>query len=216
MTIELPASASVYSQGFLRYGYDVWVLGISNHLAWRIPTRRLREFFEAHAQQEHLEAAVGSGYFPDRCRFPSGKPDITLLDVNPACLRATARRIARYQPRLIVADILKPMTLPDKTFKSIHIGYLLHCLPGPMMAKGCVFENLKPHLHPDGVLFGSTLLPDGGNWMARKLTQLYNRRGIFGNAQDTLEELHEVLRSYFPRVAIERIGQAVLFACHLG
>ncbi len=92
------------------------------------------------------------------------------------------------------------------------MGYIFHCLPGPMEAKGKVLENLQPHLHPEGTLFGSTLLPDGGNAFARCLTTPYNRMGIFGNAEDTLEGLRDLLQVHFPKVALERVGQAALFA----
>jgi hypothetical protein len=80
-----------------------------------------------------------------------------------------------------------------------------------MEAKAKVLEYLQPHLHPDGNLFGSTLLPDGGNTFARCLTRAYNRKGIFGNAGDTLEGLRDILTAHFPLVTIERVGQAALF-----
>jgi hypothetical protein len=92
------------------------------------------------------------------------------------------------------------------------MGYLFHCLPGPMEAKGSVLKNLRPLLHPDGCLFGSTLLPDGGNAFARCLTKAYNRKGIFGNAGDTMEGLEAILSEHFSQVTAERVGQAVLFA----
>jgi SAM-dependent methyltransferase len=211
MTPILPASASIYSPLVLRYAYDAWVLGISNRFAWKAPTARLRRHFEAHARDRHLEATAGTGYFPDRCRFPVECPDITLVDVNPHCLAVAARRLVRFKPKTILADLMAPLPLPLEAFHSIHVGYLFHCLPGPLAAKGRVLETLWPHLHPDGSLFGSTLLPDGGNAFARGLTRIYNRKGIFGNAADTLEGLRDILRAHFPIVALERVGQAALF-----
>jgi SAM-dependent methyltransferase len=210
--MRLPDSASVYSPSVLRYAYDAWVLGISNRLAWKVPTARLRNHFETHARGTHLEAGAGTGYFPDQCRFPVARPEITLLDVNPHCLAAAAHRLARFQPKVVLADLTAPLPLRQAAFQSIHLGYLLHCLPGPMEAKGKVLENLLPHLHPTGVLFGSTLLPDGGNAFARRLTRIYNQRGIFGNAGDTMEGLEHMLAARFSRVSLERVGQAALFA----
>jgi hypothetical protein len=211
MTSIIPTSAAIYSPFVLRYGYDAWVLGISNHFAWKVPTARLRRHFESHAQARHLEATAGTGYFPDRCRFPVERPDITLVDVNPHCLAVAAKRLARFNPRTVLADLTAPLPLPLEAFHSIHVGYLFHCLPGPMEAKGRVLEHLQPHLHRDGTLFGSTLLPDGGNAFARCLTKAYNRKGIFGNAEDTLEGLRGILHAHFPVVVVERVGQAALF-----
>ena len=187
MTSDLPKLASVYSTTFLRFAYDAWVLGISNHLAWKVPTSRLRTFFETHVKGNHLEAGVGTGFYPDRCRFPVDRPKLTLVDVNPNCLAVASRRPARFKPTVVVSDLMHPLPLPEAAFQSIHLGYLLHCLPGPTERKGSVLEHLAPHLAPGGVLFASTLLPKGGNGFARFLTSFYNRRGIFGNAGDTLE-----------------------------
>jgi ubiquinone/menaquinone biosynthesis C-methylase UbiE len=208
----LPTSAAVYSPFVIRYAYDAWVLGVSNHFAWRVPTSRLRKHFEGHAQARHLEASAGTGYFPDRCRFPVDRLEITLVDVNPHCLAAAAKRLGRFCPKTVLADLTAPLPLQQEGFQSIHMGYLFHCLPGPMEAKGSVLKNLRPLLHPDGCLFGSTLLPDGGNAFARCLTKAYNRKGIFGNAGDTMEGLEAILSEHFSQVTAERVGQAVLFA----
>jgi hypothetical protein len=127
-------------------------------------------------------------------------------------LAAAAHRLARFEPKLVLADLTAPLPLRQAAFQSIHLGYLLHCLPGPMEAKGKVLENLLPHLHPTGVLFGSTQLPGGGNAFARRPTSIYNQRGIFGNAGDTMEGLEHMLAARFSRVSLERVGQATLFA----
>ena len=211
MAIEIPDSAAIYSPLILRFGYDAWVLGVSNHLAWKAPTSLLRRFFEANVHPDHLEAGAGTGYFPDRCHFPCSTPQITLLDVNPHCLAQASRRISRYRPATVLADITRSVPLARDAFGSIHLGFILHCLPGPMAAKAKVLDNLIPLLRPDGVLFGTTLLPDGGNRFARFLTSAYNRKGIFGNLGDTLEELGTELRARFPVVTIERAGQVALF-----
>lgn len=208
---EIPDSAAIYSPIILRFAYDAWVLGISNHFAWKAPTSLLRRFFEANVNSDHLETGAGTGYFPDQCRFPGGEPRITLLDVNPHCLAQASRRIGRYRPETILADITRPIPLAQRSFGSIHLGFLLHCLPGPMAAKGRVLDNLAPLLRRDGVLFGTTLLPDGGNRFARALTQAYNRKGIFGNLGDTLAGLRGELRARFPVVTVERVGQVALF-----
>jgi hypothetical protein len=39
--------------------YDVLVHGLSNHVAWRCPTRKLLELYRANLSANHLEAGVG-------------------------------------------------------------------------------------------------------------------------------------------------------------
>jgi hypothetical protein len=38
--------------------YDVLVHGLSNHVAWRCPTRKLLELYRANLSANHLEAVV--------------------------------------------------------------------------------------------------------------------------------------------------------------
>jgi hypothetical protein len=40
---------------------------------------------------------------------------------------------------------------------------------------------------------------------------IYNHRGIFGNAGDTLEGITKLFMAHFPIVATERVGQVGLF-----
>ena len=85
--------------------YDVVVLGISNHLLWRCPTAKLRNLYDRNVSGRHVDIGVGTGYFLDQARWPVGDPAITLVDLNPNSLRAAARRIGRFAPRAILAEI---------------------------------------------------------------------------------------------------------------
>ena len=207
------AGQAVYSRRMLGW-YDFLVLNVSNRWIWRCPTARLLDWYDKHVSDRHLDVGVGTGYFLDRCRFPSERPQITLVDLNENCLAAAAARISRYRPATIQADVLQPFDLAGGPFQSIGVNYLLHCLPGNLDSKGRVFDHLAVHLAPGGTLFGSTLLTDGvpRNVTARHLAAFYNRKRIFCNAEDSLDELRRALDARFANVEVNCYGCAALFA----
>lgn len=194
--------------------YDFIVLSVSNRWIWRCPTPKLLDWYNQHVTAQHLDVGVGTGYFLDRCRFPSPEPRITLVDLNPNCLQAAADRIHRYNPTQVRADVLQPFSLAAQKFTSIGLNYLLHCLPGNLSSKACVFDHLGAHLAPGGVLFGSTLLTGGvrSTWVARRLAAFYNRRQIFSNAADHCDALRQALEQRFRKVTLTIVGSAALFA----
>jgi ubiquinone/menaquinone biosynthesis C-methylase UbiE len=206
-------SYAVYSPRLLRW-YDALVLGLSNRWIWRCPTSHLLAHFDRHISANHLDVGVGTGYFLDRCRFPARQPRIVLLDPNPNCLEAAGRRLARYAPQTVVADATRPLSLGLEPFDSISLNYVLHCLSGTLPEKAAILDHLRPLMKPGGVLFGSTLLAHGvpTTWPARRLMAAYNRRGIFGNAADSLLALREALASRFTDVAIDTVGCVAIFA----
>ncbi|GAB3473594.1 class I SAM-dependent methyltransferase [Azotobacter salinestris] len=194
--------------------YDFVVLGVSNPFIWKCPTRRLEQHYERHLSANHLDVGVGTGYFPDRCRFPAHAPRVALMDLNPDTLAFAARRIARYVPKTYRRNVLEPIVFADEGFDSIGINYLLHCLPGSIAAKAVVFDHLKALMNPGAVLFGATLLQGGvpRSPLARGLMAAYNRKGIFCNREDDLDSLKEELGRRFREVSVEVVGCAALFA----
>ena len=194
--------------------YDALVHGLSNRVAWRCPARDLLELYARHVSERHLDVGVGSGFFLDRCVFPAPQPRITLVDLSPAALEFTRRRIARYRPRVVLANALEPLALEDGPFRSIGAMYLIHCLPGSLPEKARVLSVLGAHLAQDGVLFGATILGAGvpHSAAARALLGLYNRTGVFGNAGDTLEQLEAALAARFERHEVRVQGCVALFS----
>jgi SAM-dependent methyltransferase len=207
------AGQAVYTRRTLDL-YDVVVLGLSNALIWKCPTRRLLDHYNKNIANEHLDVGVGTGWFLDHCRFPSDRPEITLLDLNPVCLEQASTRIARYAPKVIRANVLEPFEVETGPFGSIGMNYLLHCLPGTLEQKAVVFDHLKPFLAPGGVVFGSTLLAEGveRSRMARALMRFYNAKEIFSNQQDSVRDLHRELAARFEQVRVEVVGCAALFS----
>ena len=210
---DVEAGQAVYTPGMLRV-YDLWVLGVSNRFIWRCPTPKLLAWYNRHVTDRHLDIGVGTGYFLDRCRFPTDSPQLALLDLNPNSLAATAARIARYAPETFRRNVFEPFDLAARSFDSIGMNYLLHCLPGDLVAKRIVFQQAAEVLQPGGVLFGSTLLSSGirRGYFAKRLMAFYNRKGFFGNAQDSLGDLQQTLSQTFSRVEILTVGCVALFA----
>ncbi len=206
---------AVYSDRVLRV-YDLVVHGLSNHLLWRCPTGRLLALYNRHLSDAHLDVGVGSGYFLDKASFPGSQPAVTLLDLNPSCLAFAAKRIGRYRPKTVQADVFRP--LPEiGPFRSIGLTYLLHCLPGSIAEKAIVFDHLAARAAPGATLFGATLLQGDAprNWAARRLMASYNAKGIFSNENDRFQDLECALTDRFGEVEIERLGCAALFSARI-
>jgi hypothetical protein len=202
---------AIYTPAMLTV-YDLVVHGLSNHLAWGCPTRRLIELYRANLSANHLEAGIGTGFFLDRAncvRFER----LALLDINQNCLDRAARRLARLSPSLCQANLLARIPPKQERFNSVGFTYVLHCLPGRMSEKLAAVDHLKPLMHPRAVLFGATILGRGvtPNAAARKLLDVYNAKGVFNNREDDFESLSEGLRRRFGEVELERQGCVALF-----
>jgi ubiquinone/menaquinone biosynthesis C-methylase UbiE len=210
------AGQAVYSRRVLAL-YDWFVLGFSNRFVWRCPTAKLVRLYDANVSANHLDIGVGTGYFLDRCRFPSPRPRLVLMDLNPNCLAATAHRVRRFAPETVVANVLDPIAYRGEPFDSIGLNFVLHCLPGTIPAKSAVFDHLLPLLKPGGVVFGSTLLGVRvrSGFLARRLSRMYNRRGIFSNGEDSRADLETALAARFRDVTIDTVGCAALFTARL-
>jgi len=211
---DVIAGQAVYTNASLRY-YDWLVLTISNRWVWKCPTPRLLTMYNDCITNQHLDIGVGTGYFLDGCQFPASDspPSITLLDLNCASLDEASRRIARFSPQTVTANILAPLPLGESRFDSISLNYLLHCLPGNLSTKACVFDHLIPYMNPDGIVFGSTILSHGvrRSLLAKKLMNFYNRKGIFHNEEYCLEDLERELAQRFRNIQIEISGSVAIF-----
>lgn len=213
LAAEVEAGQAVYTKRTLA-AYDFVVHGISARFLWKCPASRLERHYNQHVTANHLDVGVGTGLFLDRCRFPSSTPRVALMDLNPDTLQFASRRIARYQPEIYRRNVLEPIFLEAEKFDSVGIGYLLHCVPGSIASKGIVFDHLQALMNPGGVLFGATLLQGGvtRNWAARRLMDIYNRKGVFSNRNDDVAGLRRALEQRFNDVSVEVVGCAALFS----
>ncbi len=210
---QVESGQAVYTKRVLK-AYDFVVLGVSNRFIWKCPTPQQLQHYERNLSANHLDVGVGSGYFLDRCRFPSTPPRIALMDLNPTALEFAAQRIARYRPESYRRNVLEPITIDAPGFDSVAVNYLLHCLPGSLASKALVFDHLRPLMNAHAMLFGTTLLNLGveRGWAARRLMAIYNQKGIFSNQQDDLDTLKRELERRFDAVKVEVVGCGALFS----
>lgn len=207
------AGQAVYKSWILKWVYDALVLGLSNHRVWMCPTAGLLDLYDANVTGNHLDAGVGTGYYLDRCRFPSPTPRLALLDLNENSLAFAAKRVARYRPETLRRNILEPVAYDGPGFDSVGMMYLLHCVPGSMAEKAVAFDHVRRLMNPGAVLFGATIIqgsaPRGA--MAQRLMDIYNAKGVFSNRQDTAEALDAELSKRFSRHEVTLIGTVALF-----
>jgi SAM-dependent methyltransferase len=136
------------------------------------------------------------------------------MDLNPNSLAAAARRLARYSPRTHRANVLEDWHLEPGTYDSVAMTHLLHCLPGPMSAKGVAFEHARRALAPGGTFFGATILGKGVpiSPLARAVMALSNARGILDNTDDGPAELDAALAAAFPTRTVTIHGTVALWS----
>ena len=211
-TQDASKGAAVYTPAALAF-YDWFVLGFSNSLVWRCSSQVILDFYNQHVSDDHLDVGVGTGYFLDRCRFPSSSPKIALFDLNRNSLAKTAKRLGRYTPSSHLGNVLQPIDIGRSGFASVGLNYLLHCLPGTLVCKGIVFQHVKPLLRSGGVVFGATILGQQvqHNFLSAKLMKTYNARGIFSNLSDRRQDLEAVLEEHFGEYTIRTQGCVALF-----
>lgn len=203
---------TIYNRAFLPI-YDLFVLGFVCRFIWKCPAHHLLELYHRHVTANHLDVGVGTGYFLDHCKFQIDMPRLVLMDLNTYCLETSAKRLSRYSPDVYCRNVLGPISIDIEPFDSVAINGLLHCLPGTMRNKGVVFDHLKPFLNPGGVLFGCTILNKGvrKSRVAQWVTNRLNKRGVFTNLEDDLEDLREELSKRFQQNSVQVIGCMALF-----
>jgi Methyltransferase domain len=206
------AGQAVYTRGFLSV-YDAFVYGFNHPVLWRCSKARLVEHYDDHLSARHLDVGVATGALLDAATFPVPDPEVTLMDLNSNSLAAAAARIARYEPRTHRANVLEDWRLEPGTYESVAMTNLLHCLPGPMSAKGVAFEHANRALAPYGTLFGVTILGKDVDRspLAAGFLELSNARGILDNRDDGPAELDAALARVFPDHEIRIRGLLALF-----
>ena len=209
---QVEAGIALYSRFFLSI-YDWFALGLGLKFLWACPARHMLDLYDRFVSANHLDIGVGTGYFMDRCRFPSPHPRLVLMDLNTNSLEAASRRLARYHPEVRHRNVLQPFGGGLETFDSIGIMNLLHCLPGDMKTKSVVLENTREMLNPGGVLFGSTIIyrKDRRNPLTAAALTFNNWRGIMTNRDDDVDVLRDYLARLFRESGVRIIGGEVLF-----
>jgi len=201
---------SDYGRVLLRL-YDPLVLGPIIRFVWRFPRQEGIRLYQEHIRPNHLDVGPGTGYFLEHAGLPVGSK-VTILDPNPNVLRHVAGRLRNLDVTAIEADVLKPLPTPGP-FDSAALSAVLHCLPGPMERKALAIENVARVMAPGGVLFGASVLGKSAKHtrLGRAFLWAFNRRGAFGNLDDTEAGLRDILGRSFRSVKLETIGSVAVF-----
>lgn len=196
--------------------YDLAILGYFSRVAWRCPASRIVDHYNRHVSGNHLDVGVGTGYFLDHCQLPppSERPRLALMDISTSCLEVASKRVARFDPEIIEANVLEPIAYDGPRFDSVGLNYVLHCLPGDIGSKAVALDHLIALANPGAWLFGATLLHDGvdRSWLARKVMDRNNSHGIFSNADDTLDGLRSALSDRLSDSSVQVVGCVGIFA----
>ncbi len=191
--------------------YDPWVLGFMSRAVWHLPIAPVIERYRANLRHRHLDVGPGTGYFIEKAAPPTDI-EITLLDPNPHVLRRTRKRLARFRPVTVQADVMKPLPVAGP-FDSAALSFVLHCLREPDENKAIAVRNIADVLTPDGVLFGGTIVGTGEEHSkpARAFLRAANKEGGFDNLGDTVAGTQQMLSASFSEVQVEKVGSAAMF-----
>jgi len=97
---EIYAGQSIYTPRILAF-YDFGVLTLSNSFYGDAQRQDCFATSTKILLANHLDIGVGSGFFLDKCNFPTPHPRIGLMDLNPAAIKYTAAPNMPLQSRRI-------------------------------------------------------------------------------------------------------------------
>ena len=220
MHLTRPASADsikAYTRLGLRM-YDPLIVNLVAPRVWDCSPDALLEHYREHVTSNHADIGVGTGFFLDRCGFPSPSPRLALIDLQANCLAHAARRLSRYRPQTHVRDALRPIEgIPGGAFDSIALGGILHCLAGDLHQKCCVLDSIAPLAKAGTKIFGYTLVYDGVALHARRrvVHRVLNQLRVVDNRNDRLCDLHHELSIRFTDCKVEAIGCMALFSARV-
>lgn len=204
--------ASIYSPLLLSL-YDLLIMQVLAPHVWRCQAVHFTDLYRDHMSRNHADIGVGTGYVLDRCAFQPGEVRIGLFDLQPNCLKHTARRLARFQPETYQCDALEPIRVGAARFDSIALGGILHCIPGDMAAKGAVFDAIQPLMHSETRVFGYTILNQGVRKtpISRLVYFILQNLKVINGLDDSEKQLTQELSRRFKAVDVTTIGCVALF-----
>ncbi|MGI9301359.1 MAG: class I SAM-dependent methyltransferase, partial [Gammaproteobacteria bacterium] len=192
--------------------YDVGLYKFVNPFIWRCPTERLLALYRDNTSKNHLEIGIGTGCLLSST-LTAPPQRLALMDLNAACLRKSARRLARFAPTIYQHNILEPFTESIARFDSIGNNYVLHCVCGSFREKGKAFDHIGALLADGGTYFGSTVLTHGvaNPLQAKAMIWALNACDVFHSLEDSLVELESALRAAFSSVDLKVYGSSAVF-----
>lgn len=207
---KLHAGQTIYRPWTLPF-YDLMAFKVNCRVAFGVPVSEVEALFDRNVSLDHLDVGVGTGYFLDKCTAPLRS--ITLVDLNQHSLRHAARRLNRFDVTTVRANALEPLPLPERSYGSASMNFLLHCVPGSIREKAAVFDHVAAAVRPGGRIFGATVLTHGVpvGPLAGVMFPMLNWRGVMNNEADSLEDLRAELSARFPNHELTVRGCTALF-----
>ena len=207
--------ARIYRPILLSF-YDFLIMRVLTPHVWRCPEKHYAKLYRDGMSRNHADIGVGTGYFLDQCTYQPGEVRIGLFDLQPNCLKYTARRIARFQPETYQCDALEPIQVGANCFDSIALGGILHCIPGNIAEKGVVFDSIKPLMHAHTKVFGYTILNQGvtKTILSRITHFILQKLKVINGFDDSASQLTQELKMRFKVVEVKVIGCVAIFAAH--
>ncbi len=204
--------ARIYQPALLAL-YDFLIMRVLSPHVWRCSPGLFVALYHDHMAMNHADIGVGTGYVLDRCDYQPGQVRLALFDLQPNCLRHTARRLARFTPATYQCDATKPITAPAGQFDSIALGGLLHCIPGTLQDKGKVFDAISPLMHSGTTVFGYTILNQGiaKTRLSRTVFYLLQKLKVINGIDDSAVHLEQALQQRFNRSEVRVEGCVALF-----
>jgi SAM-dependent methyltransferase len=208
---NLVQSKTIYSKLIFSI-YDKILLNIVMPLIWHCNKNEIIEFYSKHLSHNHLDIGAGTGYFIKHTNKLNSNSNLTIMDINPVCLSLCEQHLVKYTPNIIRHNILDPIKI-TKLFDSIGLNLLLHCLPGDLLSKGLVFQNIKNVLKQNGIVFGSTFIVKDRqvNIITKLWFILFNRIKLLSNEFDNINDLSYILKNNFKKYDIKVIGHCAFF-----
>ncbi|MFY7068991.1 class I SAM-dependent methyltransferase [Nocardiopsis changdeensis] len=210
--------------------YTVLIHLLSHRPLWGVENQQIEALYDRHMAVDHVEVGPGNGRFLVRAlrrRRRAGREPVTrvaLLDLNPAALAVTARRLRRrgVQVDRHLTDALAPWPVPAPTREGRSVGCVMvtHTLPGEgFAAKREAFAQMVRAAGGGGRLFGCGILGEADpapiSRAGARMRRLYNgRKNIFHNTGDTAQGLEDVLRQVCgpaAHITVRTVGAVVVW-----
>lgn len=193
--------------------YDFGLYRFITTYFWKYKTEEILDSYRKNVSNNHLEIGVGTGFLIKHSIPPNDEFNLTIMDLNRACLRKSGVRLSAYNPKQIQQNILAPFNELNEKFDSVGMNYVIHCVKGDSASKALIFDHVHGALTKGGTFFGATLLARGvqRNLASKLLMRLLNVLCIFSNEDDSLDDLSYFLKEKFSDVQITVKGSAMVW-----
>jgi ubiquinone/menaquinone biosynthesis C-methylase UbiE len=88
--------------------YDRFLLNYALPLIWKVKKSDVQLFYQNHISSDHLDIGAGTGYFIQNCEHLPANFKLSVMDINPICLKICEIQLQKFNPILQEQDGLTP------------------------------------------------------------------------------------------------------------